>query len=97
MCVCLFAAGERRSRRARKNRQPVKACSTDTLAMLKLRVFEVLSVHPANQRLYVRGQLLEGDDCTLAKVGLLGCVYVGQARASCAWGVGCCVSERQWH
>lgn len=50
----------------------MKACSTDTLAMLKLRVFEVLSVHPANQRLYVRGQLLEGDNCTLAKVGLLG-------------------------
>lgn len=36
--------------------------------MLKLKVFEVLSVHPANQRLYVRGQLLEGEDLTLEKV-----------------------------
>lgn len=61
-------AGERRSRRARKNRQPIKACSTDTLAMLRLKVFEVLSVHPQNQRLYVRGQLLQGEQDTLAKV-----------------------------
>lgn len=66
----LYCAGERRSRRARKNRQPVKACSTDTLAMLKLKVFEVLSVHPANQRLYVRGQLVEGEDFTLARVSV---------------------------
>lgn len=66
--VSCALAGERRSRRARKNRQPVKACSTDTLAMLRLRVFEALSVHPRNQRLYVRGELLEGEDFTLAKV-----------------------------
>lgn len=68
----MCAAGERRSRRARKNRQPIKACSTDTLAMLRLKVFEALAVHPQNQRLYVRGQLLQGEDFTLAKV----CVFV---------------------
>jgi hypothetical protein len=48
----------------------VKACSTDTLAMLKLKVFEMLSVHPANQRLYVRGQLMEGENSTLASVSV---------------------------
>lgn len=68
IAVYMGAAGERRSRRARKNRQPVKACSTDTLAMLRLKVFQSLSVHPRNQRLYVRGELLEGEDFTLAKV-----------------------------
>lgn len=46
----------------------MKACSTDTLAMLRLKVFQALSVHPRNQRLYVRGELLEGEDFTLAKV-----------------------------
>ena len=66
---CVYA-GERRSRRARKNRQPIKASSTDTLAMLRLKVFEALSVHPQNQRLYVRGQLLEGELNTLFKVGV---------------------------
>jgi ubiquitin carboxyl-terminal hydrolase 48 len=66
---CTHAAAERRSRRARKNRQPVRASATNTLAELKLKVFEALGVHPANQRLYVRGaQLLEGEQATLAQV-----------------------------
>lgn len=71
--LCCFVnhplcTGERRSRRARKNRQPIKACSTDTLAMLRLKVFQALSIHPQNQRLYVRGELLSGEQDTLAKV-----------------------------
>jgi len=85
--VCVYA-GERRSRRARKNRQPVQASSMDTLATLRLKVFEVLSVHPRNQRLYVRGQLLSGEDDTLAKVRgdmATGCVVACQRAFSFLW------------
>jgi ubiquitin carboxyl-terminal hydrolase 48 len=67
----LLRAGavERKSRRARKNRQPLKVCSSDTLAQLRLKVFEALSVHPKNQQLYMRGSQLEGEQSTLAQVG----------------------------
>lgn len=42
--------GERRSKRARKSRQPVLASSSMTLWQFKLAVYEVLHVHPRNQR-----------------------------------------------
>lgn len=72
--VACWPAGERRSKRARKTRQPVAVASGTTLAELKLKVFEVHGVHPHNQRLYVRGgQLLEGEQCTLQQVS----VYIG--------------------
>jgi ubiquitin carboxyl-terminal hydrolase 48 len=59
---------ERKSRRARKNRQPLKVCSSDSLAQLRLKVFEALIVHPKNQQLYMRGSLMQGEDSTLAQV-----------------------------
>jgi hypothetical protein len=64
----LARAVERKSRRARKNRQPLKVCSSDSLAQLRLKVFEALSVHPKNQQLYMRGSLLQGEESTLAQV-----------------------------
>eukprot|EP00775_Hariotina_reticulata_P004098 gene4098-4345_t len=67
------AAGavERKSKRARKNRQPVRVASSDSLHQLKLKVFEVLYVHPKNQRLFTANGLLDGDDKTLAQLELL--------------------------
>ncbi|WIA08663.1 hypothetical protein OEZ85_008090 [Tetradesmus obliquus] len=59
---------ERKSRRARKNRQPLKVASSDSLAQLRLKVFEALSVHPKNQALYMRGNQLQGEDSTLAQL-----------------------------
>ncbi|KAF8072683.1 UBP26 [Scenedesmus sp. PABB004] len=63
------AAGgaERKSRRARKNRQPLRVSCGDTLAALRLRVYEALGVHPRNQRIFLRGAVLGGDEAaTLA-------------------------------
>lgn len=67
-CAICVAAERRSSRRARKGRQPVKVNSSDTLAQLRLKVFEGMGIHPMNQKLYARGALLEGDEQTLAQV-----------------------------
>ena len=40
--------------------------STTTLGEVKLRLIEVLGLHPSNAALYVRGALVEGDGRTLA-------------------------------
>ena len=39
--------------------------SATTLGEVKLRLIEVLGLHPSNAALYVRGSLVEGDDRTL--------------------------------
>lgn len=65
--ICCYAT-DRRSRRARKDRQPVKVSSTDTLAQLRLKVFDALYIHPKNQKLYARGAQIQGDQQTLAQV-----------------------------
>lgn len=44
--------GDRRSRRARKGRAPVTVSSWNTLAELKLRVYEALDVHPINAQVW---------------------------------------------
>ncbi len=43
-----LAGGERRSRRARRNRQPLNVSSFNTLRELKLNIFQALNVHPLN-------------------------------------------------
>lgn len=79
----LLRAAERRSKRSRRNRRPVRVSCGDSLASLKLRVFEALGVHPKNQRLYARGTLLEGEQRTLAQVRAS--LLAGQGRgAACA-------------
>jgi hypothetical protein len=47
---------ERKSRRARKGRAPVKVDSSHTLGDLKLRIFEAIDVFPKNARLFVRSE-----------------------------------------
>ena len=59
-------AGERKSKRARKGRGPMTVSSTTKLGEVKLRLIEVLGLHPSNAALYVRGALVEGDERTLA-------------------------------
>uniref|UniRef100_A0A7S3R0Y4 Ubiquitin-like domain-containing protein n=2 Tax=Dunaliella tertiolecta TaxID=3047 RepID=A0A7S3R0Y4_DUNTE len=61
--------GERRSKRARKLRQPVHLSSTTTLHQLKLHLFEVFNVHPKNAQVYTaQNVLLQGDDLSLAQL-----------------------------
>lgn len=46
----------------------MRVSATDSLRTLKLRIFEALEIHPANQTLYVRGQPLEHhEDVSLAQ------------------------------
>lgn len=63
-------AGERKSKRARKGRAPVRVSSSHTLWDLKLRVLEVLEVHPKNAVVHAwRGNhwlALTPDTATLA-------------------------------
>jgi hypothetical protein len=66
MCVINAIAGERKSKRARKGRGPMTVSSTTTLGEVKLRLIEVLGLHPSNAALYVRGALVDGDGRTLA-------------------------------
>lgn len=94
---------ERRSKRARKLRQPLQLSSTTTLQELKLRLFEVFNVHPKNARVYTRGSvLLECDDLSLAQlevfpedeVRALVCVHVLVLRMCVYWPVQ--VGEGLW-
>jgi len=54
-------ANQRQSKRARKNRAPIRVDSTTTLENAKLRMFEALSVHPKNIRAFLRGTELLDD------------------------------------
>lgn len=64
------AAGERKSKRARKGRAPVRVGAAHTLWDLKLRILEALEVHPRNAAVHAwRGgawQALAPDSATLA-------------------------------
>jgi len=64
--VLCARTGERKSKRARKGRGPMTVSSTTKLGEVKLRLIEVLGLHPSNAALYVRGSLVEGDDSTMA-------------------------------
>ncbi len=66
MVVFGARTGERKSKRARKGRGPMTVSSTTKLGEVKMRLIEVLGLHPSNAALYVRGSLVEGDDRTLA-------------------------------
>jgi len=63
-------AGERKSKRARKGRAPLRVSAAHTLWDLKLRVLEALDVHPANAEVHAwqRGAwaALGPDEATLA-------------------------------
>ena len=52
---------QRQSKRARKNRAPIRVDSTTTLENAKLRMFEALGVHPKNIRAFLRGTELLDD------------------------------------
>ncbi|KAK9803279.1 hypothetical protein WJX72_005931 [[Myrmecia] bisecta] len=69
------AAGERKSRRARKGRAPLQVSSTMTLHALKLALVEALGVHPLNAAVYIKRcppgrtecwEELDADEATLA-------------------------------
>lgn len=54
--VCVYIHRERRSKRTRKNRFPLHMSSTDTLAELKINIFQMIGVIPKNQQV---GRVLE--------------------------------------
>lgn len=58
-------AGDRKSKRARKGRAPIKVSADDKLRDLKLKIVQTLNVHPENALLHVfrdgQWQVL-GDD-----------------------------------
>jgi hypothetical protein len=68
------AGTERRSRRARKGRQPINMSSSGTLRELKLNVFQVLGVHPGNVQVG-RGPCTNAGDvsCCHAAAGNMPC------------------------
>ncbi len=56
--LMLWRTGERKSKRARKGRAPLRLDCAMTLGTLRLKIFEALDVHPKNAQLYVRGRML---------------------------------------
>ena len=81
LCGCIQSvqsfctAGDRKSKRARKGRAPVKVSADDTIRVLKLKIVQTLNVHPQNALIHVhrqgKWQVLDGDpeaklagDCT---------------------------------
>ena len=65
-----MAAGDRKSKRARKGRAPVKVSADDTIHGLKLKIVQTLNVHPLNALLHLfrqgQWQLVSDDDSRLA-------------------------------
>lgn len=65
-----FSAGDRKSKRARKGRAPVKVSALETIHELKLKIVQTLSMHPQNAALHVyragTWQLVDDDSATLA-------------------------------
>lgn len=66
MLLVRCPTGERRSKRARRGRAPLRVSSSDVLGNLKLRVLEALGTNPQNAAVYVRGRLLQDDSASLA-------------------------------
>jgi hypothetical protein len=58
------------AKRSRRGRVVVHASHTDTLADLKVRLYEGLKVHPLNMQCYVRGKTVTGDQCTLQSLDI---------------------------
>ena len=67
--------GDRKSKRARKGRAPVKVNADDSIHALKLKVVQTLNVHPQNALLHLfragRWQPVTSTDATLAGERLL--------------------------
>ena len=53
------------AKRSRRGRSVVRVSHTDTLADLKVRLYEGLKVHPLNMQCFVRGRPVSGDGETL--------------------------------
>lgn len=58
------------AKRSRRGRTVVRVSHTDTLADLKVRLYEGLKVHPLNMQCFVRGAPVSGDDQTLQALGV---------------------------
>ncbi len=63
-------AGDRKSKRARKGRAPVKVSADDTIHDLKLKIVQTLNVHPQNALVHLfrqnQWQPVSDDKCSLA-------------------------------
>lgn len=63
-------AGDRKSKRARKGRAPIKVSADDKLGDLKLKIVQTLNVHPENALLHVfrdgQWQVLSDAEARLA-------------------------------
>lgn len=71
----LNLTGDRKSKRARKGRAPIKVNADDSIHALKLKVVQTLNVHPQNALLHLfragRWQPVTGTDATLADHSIL--------------------------
>ena len=71
--------GDRKSKRARKGRAPIKVSADETIHDLKLKIVQTLNVHPRNMLLHLfrtsQWQPVGNDDATLA--GKLLCCHAG--------------------
>ena len=69
-CFACVVLGDRKSKRARKGRAPIKVSALETIHELKLKVVQTLSIHPQNAALHVyqagSWQLVTDDSATLA-------------------------------
>ena len=66
----MLSADVTTAKRSRRGRVEAPASHTDTLADLKLRLYEGLKVHPRNMRVYVHGGELVDDRATLAALNV---------------------------
>ncbi|KAL0020878.1 hypothetical protein WJX77_005350 [Trebouxia sp. C0004] len=71
----LNLTGDRKSKRARKGRAPIKVSAHDTIHHLKLKIVQTLNVHPRNTLLHLfrnsQWQPVSDDDATLADHSIL--------------------------
>jgi hypothetical protein len=69
------------AKRSRRGRVVVRASHADTLADLKVRLYEGLKVHPLNMQCFVRGKAVAGDRCTLHSLDIASDDQVNIVRA----------------
>jgi hypothetical protein len=68
------------AKRSRRGRVEATASHSDTLADLKVRLYEGLKVHPLNMRAFVHGEELTDDFATLAESKVGACDVVNVVR-----------------
>lgn len=84
----VLCAGDRKSKRARKGRAPIRVSALETIRDLKLKIVQTLSIHPQNAALHVLQagiwQPLTDDAASLAGKLSLHCILnIQEIHQSC--------------